>query len=188
MFNGCTTTRIFCRPDCPPGRRTKLEHRVRFASAHQALAAGYLGHSATLATTEVFDAFLSDDEGKAFMHGPTFMGNPLACAIALKSIEVFQRDDYLARIGTIERILNEHLLPLRSTRIRETRVLGATGVIETFDADDLAGFQEFAISRGVWLRPYERFLYTMPPYVIRDDELLRVVSTMRDWFSLAGKT
>ena len=73
-------------------------------------------------------------------------------------------------------------------RIRETRVLGATGVVETFDADDLAGFQEFAIGRGVWLRPFERFLYTMPPYVIRDEELLRVVNTMRDWFSPAGKT
>jgi adenosylmethionine-8-amino-7-oxononanoate aminotransferase len=148
----------------------------------KALTAGYLGHSATLATSDVYEAFLGDDERTALMHGPTFMANPLACAVALRSIEIFERDHYLERIGRIEALLAEQLLPLRSPRIREARVLGACGVVETESASDLKGVQQFAIDRGVWLRPFGRYLYTMPPYVISDDELLQVVGTIREWF------
>ncbi len=148
----------------------------------KALTAGYLGHSATLATSPVYEAFLGDDERTAFMHGPTFMANPLACAVALRSIDIFQRDNYLERVGRIEALLQEHLLPLRSPKIREVRVMGACGVVETCSAGDLTGVQQFAIERGVWLRPLGRYLYTMPPYVIADDELLQVVAAMREWF------
>jgi adenosylmethionine-8-amino-7-oxononanoate aminotransferase len=148
----------------------------------KALTAGYLGHSATLATTDVYDAFLGDDASTALMHGPTFMGNPLACAAALRSIEIFQRDGYLERIGRIEALLKEHLLPLRSPKIREARVLGACGVVETHTSSDLRGVQQFAMDRGVWLRPFDRYVYAMPPYVISDDELLHVLATMREWF------
>jgi adenosylmethionine-8-amino-7-oxononanoate aminotransferase len=151
----------------------------------KALTAGYLGHSATLASQRVYQAFLGDDAGKAFMHGPTFMGNPLACAVALRSIELFERERYLDHIARIEALLKEHLLPLRSAKVRDVRVLGACGVVETRAADDLAGIQGFAMDRGVWLRPFDRYVYTMPPYVISDDELTRVVATIREWFERA---
>jgi adenosylmethionine---8-amino-7-oxononanoate aminotransferase len=146
------------------------------------LTGGYLGQAATIATTDVFDAFLSDDRQKAFMHGPTFCGNPLTCAVALKSIEVFQRDRYLERIAHIEQKLRQTLGTLQSPLIRDIRVLGATGVVEVRDARDLVGFVEFAVERGVWLRPLGPCLYTMPPYISRDEELLQVLSVIRDWF------
>jgi adenosylmethionine-8-amino-7-oxononanoate aminotransferase len=147
------------------------------------LTAGYVGLSATLATARVFRAFLGEDRAKAFMHGPTFMGNALACSVALASIDVFERDDYLAKIRGIETILREELLGLRGTQIREARVLGACGVVEVNDARALAGIQEFAAGRGVWLRPFDRVVYTMPAYVIEEADLRRICRTLRAWFA-----
>ncbi|MBB1488948.1 adenosylmethionine--8-amino-7-oxononanoate transaminase [Oceanospirillum sediminis] len=147
------------------------------------LTGGYVGHAATIANDRVFDAFWDDDAGKAFMHGPTFMGNPLACAVALKSIEVFERDDYLERISTLNRVLQDELLEFSHPEVKATRVLGATGVIEVHDAASLKGVQDFAITQGVWLRPFGRFLYTMPPYIISEAELRQITGAMKDWFS-----
>ena len=147
------------------------------------LTAGYLGHSATLATSEVFNAFLSDDPSKAFMHGPTFMGNDLACAVGLKSIEIFQRDGYLDRIKAIEDHFKKTLLGVKSDKIKAVRVLGATAVFEVHDKSVLADAQAFAIERGVWLRPFETYLYTMPPYVIDDESLTRITDVMVEWAS-----
>ena len=146
------------------------------------LTAGYIGHSATLASTDIFNAFYDDNPDRAFMHGPTFMGNPLACAVALKGIEIFQREDYLSRIKRIEQQCKDVLLPLEHPDIVDTRVLGATGVIEVTNPKSLIGFQSFAVERGVWLRPFERYLYTMPPYVISDTELDQVLACMVAWF------
>lgn len=146
------------------------------------LTAGYVGHAATIASTQVFNAFLSDSPSKAFMHGPTFMGNPLACAIGLKAIEIFERDNYLENIATIESILKEELLGLEHDEIVETRVLGATGAIEVKEARFHHGIQEFAAERGVWIRPFERYIYTMPPYVITPEELRKITHVMKDWF------
>ncbi|MGK5092231.1 adenosylmethionine--8-amino-7-oxononanoate transaminase [Deltaproteobacteria bacterium TL4] len=145
------------------------------------LTAGYMGHSATLATDKIFEAFYSDRPEHAFMHGPTFMGNPLACAIALKSIEVFQREDYLKKIKVIENILKTHLLSFHSEKVKAIRVLGATGVIEFFHKKDLKGAQDFAAKQGVWLRPFNTYLYTMPPYIISEEELLKVIEVMKLW-------
>ena len=146
------------------------------------LSAGYLGMSATLATERVFAAFLGEDRDKAFMHGPTFMGNALACSVALASIDIFERDGCLATIRSIEAILREELLGLRGPKIREPRVLGACGVVEVHDRRDLQGVEEFAAERGVWLRPFDRVVYTMPAYVMDAADLRRVCQTMRDWF------
>ncbi len=164
-----------------------------FASEHSGIApdimvlgkgltAGYTSHSATLANDCVYDAFLSDESGKCFMHGPTFMGNPIVCAAANKSIEIFQRDNYLQKITGIEALLREHLLPMRSSKIKETRVLGAIGVIEAHDANDLSGLREFAAERGVWIRPFERYAYTMPPYIITDEQLVQIIQVLKEWF------
>jgi adenosylmethionine-8-amino-7-oxononanoate aminotransferase len=146
------------------------------------LSAGYLGLSATLATDRVFAAFLGESNDKAFMHGPTFMGNALACAVALASIDIFQRNGYLHRIRRIEEILREELLGLRADAIVETRVFGACGVIEVHDPSAWQGLQAFAGERGVWLRPFDKVVYTMPAYVIDDASLRQVCATMRAWF------
>lgn len=146
------------------------------------LTAGFTGHSATLANDRIFDAFWSDDAEKCFMHGPTFMGNPLACTAALKSLEIFQYDHTLEKIARIESILKEHILPFSSPKIKETRVLGATGVMEVHDRSDLKGLSEFAAERGVWIRPFENVAYTMPSYIINDNDLIQIVDVMKEWF------
>ena len=147
------------------------------------LTAGYLGMSATLATSRVFEAFLGDGPERAFMHGPTFMGNALACAVALASIAIFQRDNYLDKIRRIEEVLRDELLDLRAPAIRESRVFGACGVIEVHDRKVLRGLQDFAADRGVWLRPFDNVVYTMPAYVMSESDLRQVCQTMREWFA-----
>jgi adenosylmethionine-8-amino-7-oxononanoate aminotransferase len=146
------------------------------------LTAGYLGLSATLATNRVYNSFLGESYEKAFMHGPTFMGNALACSAALASIRIFERENYLGKIASINEILKEELLGFKAKGVKETRVLGACGVIETLNENDLAGIQEFAASRGVWLRPFLNVVYTMPPYIILEDELRKVCGVMKCFF------
>lgn len=150
------------------------------------LTGGYLGHAATLATTDVFEAFLSDDADRAFMHGPTFMGNPLACRVALESLAIFEDENYLGKIATLSEILRSELLDDEALgddpRIADVRVLGATAVIEVADAAALKGVQSFARERGVWLRPFGRWLYTMPAYVTTADEMRRITGVMKGWF------
>ncbi len=148
------------------------------------LTAGYVGHAATLATTEVFESFYGPDDETALMHGPTFMGNPLACAAGLKSIEVFFRDQYLEKIKDIETQLSDSLPSLLThPLVKDVRILGATGVVEVYSESVLEGIQQYAIDRGVWIRPFERFLYTMPPYIIKPSELASVIDVMKDWFN-----
>ncbi len=147
------------------------------------LTAGYSGHSATLATDRVYGAFLSDDPAKSFMHGPTFMGNPMACKIALTSIELFEAENRLARIGQIESILKKRIRSITGQAVKDTRVLGATGVVEAKDKASLQGIQDFAADRGVWLRPFETYAYTMPPYVISDEQLHKICDVLEAWFA-----
>ncbi|MFC1753858.1 adenosylmethionine--8-amino-7-oxononanoate transaminase [Thermoproteota archaeon] len=146
------------------------------------LTCGYTGHAAVLASTDVFKSFYSDDPKKAFMHGPTFMGNPLFCAIALKGIELWIRDNYLSKIKTIEKTLKSELLSFSSRGIRDIRVLGATGVIEVDKPSVLTGITQYAADNGVWIRPFNTYLYTMPPYIINEDELMTITSVMKNWF------
>jgi len=146
------------------------------------LSAGYLGMSATLATERVFAAFLGEDDERAFMHGPTFMGNALACSVALAGLDLFERDHYLAKIATLEAILRDELVGWRARKVREARVFGACGVVEARDERALDGLQDFAAARGVWLRPFYRVAYTMPAYVMDERSLRRVCRTLRAWF------
>ncbi len=148
------------------------------------LTAGYLGMSATLANDRIYEAFLGDGPSNAFMHGPTFMGHATAAAVALRSIEIFERDDYLKKIARIEAQLQREVLPIRGSGIKETRVLGAVGVIEVTSPSVHLGLQSFAADRGVWLRPFDRTVYTAPPYIISEVELLQITSVLRDWFAL----
>ena len=103
----------------------------------KALTGGYIGHAATVANHKVFDAFYSDNDRHALMHGPTFMGNALACAVALKGIEIFERDDYMSKILHIEEVSRRELLGFTDPHIKDVRVLGGCACIEVFDSADL---------------------------------------------------
>jgi adenosylmethionine-8-amino-7-oxononanoate aminotransferase len=148
----------------------------------KAMTAGYFGHSATLTTPRVFNAFFGDERGLAFMHGPTFMGNATSCAVALAGMRLFEAEDYLGKIARIEAQLQAGLQGLSGPSVQDVRVLGAMAVVEARDRSDLVGLQGFAADRGVWLRPFERFAYTMPPYVIGQEDLGQVVDVLRQWF------
>ena len=148
----------------------------------KALTAGYLPMAVTAATNAVYDAFLSDDRAKTFFHGHSFTANPLACAVALASLDLFEEGNVLARIGRLERQLIEGLAPLVALPIvADVRVLGGVGVVELKSRsggylDDIGPrlYAEF-LKRGVLLRPLGNVLYFMPPYVITDAEVDWVV-------------
>lgn len=148
----------------------------------KALTAGYMGHAATIASEEVYSSFLADGYEKAFMHGPTFMGNALACTVALKSIEIFEEENYLKKIKEIEFIINHEFSGINSGYIVQKRVLGAMGAIEVSDKKYLAGFKEYSLKEGVWLRPIGNVVYVMPPYIIEEWELRKVLGVIKGWF------
>lgn len=148
----------------------------------KALTGGYIGHAVTVANHKVYDGFYSDEQGKAFMHGPTFMGNALACSAALKSIEIFERDNYMDKVRRIEEITRREIGGFRHPCIKEVRIMGACVCIEVYDENVLNGFQEFAYERGVFSRPFLKFMYAMVPYIITEAQLIQVLDTMKSWF------
>ena len=148
----------------------------------KALTGGYIGHAVTVANHKVFQAFYSDNDRHALMHGPTFMGNALACAVALKSIELFEQDDYMGKIQRIEEISHREMDGFSDPRIKEVRIMGGCTCIEVHDAKTLEGFQQFAYERGVFSRPFLKYMYSMVPYVIEETELVQIFDTMKAWF------
>lgn len=152
----------------------------------KALTGGYIGHAATIASRRVYEGFYDDDPGHALMHGPTFMGNPLACNVALKSIELFEQQDYMGKIRRIEELTRAELAEFSDPRIKEIRIMGGCACIEVYDPDTIKGYQDFAYERGVFSRPFLRYIYAMVPYVIQEPELLRVLRTMKAWFKISS--
>lgn len=148
----------------------------------KALTGGYIGHAATVANEKVFRGFFDDQPEHALMHGPTFMGNALACSAALKSIELFETQNYMAKIRRIEAITRRELDGFSDNRIREIRIMGGCVCIEVKDAAVLEGYQKFARERGVFSRPFLNYLYAMVPYVIAEEELVQVIQVMKEWF------
>ena len=148
----------------------------------KALTGGYLGHAVTVASRKVYEGFYDDCPEHALMHGPTFMGNALACRLALQSIALFEEQDYLAKIRRMEQITRRELAGFSHPSIREIRIMGGCVCIEVFDPAVLRGYQQFAYERGVFSRPFLQYLYAMVPYIIEEEELVTVLRTMKAWF------
>ena len=135
------------------------------------LTAGYLTMSAVLTTRAVADT-ISRGEAGVLMHGPTFMANPLACAIACESLRMLREQDMAARVADMEARMRRGLAPARELDpVSDVRVLGSIGVVEVKRPVDVGEFQKRCVDMGVWIRPFGRNVYIMPPYVISDDQL-----------------
>lgn len=150
----------------------------------KALTGGYIGHAVTVASRKVYEGFYDDNPEHALMHGPTFMGNALACSVALKSIELFETQDYMSKIHKIEEVTHREMDGFSDPRIKEIRIMGGCVCIEVHDPSVLKGYQQFAYERGIFSRPFLKYLYAMVPYVIKEEELVKVLDTMKAWFTL----
>jgi adenosylmethionine-8-amino-7-oxononanoate aminotransferase len=147
----------------------------------KALTGGTLPLAATVARRHVFEAFLSDNLGQALMHGPTFMGNALACAAANASLDLFEREPRLQQVAAISQRLEAGLAPCRDRPgVRNVRVMGAIGVVELHESVDLRALAEALIARGCWIRPFRNLIYLTPAFTIADADLDHLTGTIAD--------
>ncbi|MAM94557.1 adenosylmethionine--8-amino-7-oxononanoate transaminase [Parvibaculum sp.] len=145
----------------------------------KALTGGTMALAATIATARVFEAFLGEDAGKALMHGPTYTGNPLACAAANASLDLFEREPRLDQVAAISAQLTRELEPARTLPgVKDVRVMGAIGVIEVEAIRDADAIKRRFVEEGVWIRPFGNIIYTTPPLIIGSGDLARLTGAM----------
>lgn len=146
----------------------------------KALTGGYMSLAATLASNEVSNGISSGENG-SLMHGPTFMANPLACSVAAASIRLLLSTPWKERIHRIEEELIKGLSPCKNLpQVNDVRILGGIGVVEMRRPVEMAGIQKRFVNKGVWLRPFGRLIYTMPPYIIHTEELKRITEAIAE--------
>jgi adenosylmethionine-8-amino-7-oxononanoate aminotransferase len=145
----------------------------------KALTGGTLALAATVATTEVFEGFLSDDPAFALMHGPTFMANPLACAAANASLDLFETEPRLAQVAHMAQRLEDGLAPCRGLPgVVDVRVMGGVGVVQLAHAPDREVLKRAFLDRGVWVRPFGDIVYLTPAFVVGDAALDRLAGAV----------
>lgn len=137
-----------------------------------------MSFAAVMATADVA-LTISSREPRSFMHGPTFMGNPLACAVANASLELVSQPHVLPRIAEIEKQMRAHLEPVSSLPcVADLRILGAIAVAELEKPVDMASMQKRCVEEGVWIRPFGKLFYVMPQYIITDEQLAALCGAM----------